>query len=237
MTIKSWFESGCDYASGVDLYSQQQKCNLNLLKVFKKKESIQNLEKLKYELKKILQNEAVIIEKPKEINKPEKEQESQDPKKSIFFHELPEELRPVLLEAHDYFKKNCLLKTKLNELPEASENKALQLQLEIDHNWKKNKICWTKIDHYLTYKKLPKTIKVKNPFSDFTPAALVRRQQQLYSNRSRTEKRLKENRQLIKNVEDRREYERLNKLIIKQENTLIKVNQDLTIITAMIDGK
>ncbi len=236
--IKEWFDNGCDYTSGVELYSKLPKCKPNLLKNFLKKQTPQTYEKLKYELKKILQTEGSIV--PQFHREPEQvitTSKIPEPKKSVLFHQLPAELRPVLLEAHDYFKRNCLLKVQLNELPDSAERKAIEIQREIDSNWKKNAVCWKKIDHYLEHRVLPKTIQVKNPFSDFTPAALVRRQQQLYSNRSRTEKRLKENRIKIKQTDNRKEFERLNRLILKQENTLIKVNQELTILATMIDGK
>ena len=114
--LQNWLESGCDYAKGVVIYGNLPKHNPLLLKSFKKKHNSFNAEKLKYELKKFIDKyeqlefvteikqavSAVVV--PVQNSVSEKEQ-----KQAVLFHQLPEPLRPVLLEANQLFKENCML--------------------------------------------------------------------------------------------------------------------------------
>ena len=50
MDSNIWFEKGCDYKKGVALYASLKGHSPNLLRLFLKKQSISNAEKLKYEL-------------------------------------------------------------------------------------------------------------------------------------------------------------------------------------------
>lgn len=50
MDINVWFENGCNYQEGVTLYASLKGHSLNLLRLFLRKQSISNADKLKYEL-------------------------------------------------------------------------------------------------------------------------------------------------------------------------------------------
>lgn len=237
--IKKWFENGTDYASGVALYGSLPKHNRNLLNNFKRKENVYNSQKLKYELRKLLpiqpipKKEAiaqkpVLFSKPKLLEKPSK-------KDKLFFHQLPESLQPVLLQAHSLFKENCFLKVKLNSLSAESIDKALQIQLRINHNFETNALCWKKIDYWLEYRQLPKESTSK--FSTYTPVQLLRTQQLLYVSISKLNTRLQINRSHLSSELIVKEKIKLLKAVAKQESNLIQKNEELQLITRLIDNK
>ena len=154
--IEQWKANGTPYNEGVLLYASFPTHNKVLLKNFQKKQSPQLLEKLKYELSKIDNSAKTVTNVPKQIkteqngtNEPkrnktelvqyiEQQQIQYTTKQALYFHELPAELRPILLEANTLFKEMCLLKVQLNELPAEAETKALQLQTEIAQKQKQN---------------------------------------------------------------------------------------------------
>lgn len=242
-SVQKWFNAGCNYADGVAVYGNLPQANKNLLRIFKLKQTASNLEKLKYELgkfkntvstlaisKPVAPNEIKVLPLPIETTAVEVEK-----KQGLLFSQLPVELRPELLKANELFRKNCFLKANLNDLPEFAENEAFKVQTEISDNFKQNKICWQKIDFYLEHRQLPPT--AKGSFIDCTPAQLLRKQQNYYSNISNTTKRLAENRLLLPKATTVIERTRLVKLIAKQEKNLLAYNDDLVTVTRLIDGK
>lgn len=239
--IKNWFDKGCDYAVGIVIYGNLPKHNPTLLNTFKRKKNSFNTEKLKYELKKYIdkydQNVFIaeiqktvaavvkpIVEKPTEREK----------KQAVLFHQLPESMRPILLEANQLFKENCLLKVNLNELPEHAEKAAIALQIKIHSNIRKNQLCWQKIDLFIEKRIVPET--PKNEFEGLTPAGLWRRQQLLYSSISKLESRLKQNREQFEKVTILAIRSKIERQISKQEENLLQQNEKLIIISNLIDG-
>ena len=156
-------------------------------------------------------------------------------KQALYFHELPEELRPILLEANTLFKEMCLLKVQLNELPAEAETKALQLQTKISQKQKRNALCWKKLDYWKTHKVAPKESKGK--FETLTPANLVKQEQYLFASISKMKKRLESNRELLKTTVGIVELNKLQRTISKQESTLIAKNEELLKIKALINGE
>ena len=250
--IEQWKENGTPYNEGVLLYASLPAQNKVLLKNFQKKQSPQLLEKLKYELSKIdnsaktgtnvskrTKTEQNGTNEPKR-NKTElvqyiEQQEIQyTTKQALYFHELPAELRPILLEANTLFKEMCLLKVQLNELPAEAENKALQLQTEISQKQKKNALCWEKLDYWKTHKVAPKEAKGK--FETLSPANLVKQEQYLFASISKMKKRLELNRELLKTASGVIEVNKIQRTIAKQESTLIAKNEELLKIKALING-
>ena len=253
--IEQWKANGTPYNEGVLLYASLPAHNKVLLKNFQKKQSPQLLEKLKYELSKIdnsaktEQNGTFVLKRTKteqngtiepKRNKTElvqyiEQQEIQyTTKQALYFHELPTELRPILLEANTLFKEMCLLKVQLNELPAEAETKALQIQTEIAQKQKKNALCWEKLDYWKTHKVAPKEAKGK--FETLSPANLVKQEQYLFASISKMKKRLELNRELLKNASGVIEVNKIQRTIAKQESTLIAKNEELLKIKALINS-
>ena len=249
--IEQWKAKGTPYNEGVLLYASFPSHNKVLLKNFQKKQTPQLLEKLKYELSKIDKSEKAVVPLKKEIPKKtiigqnvsksemvqyiEQQQIQHTTKQALYFHELPEELRPTLLEANTLFKEMCLLKVQLNELPAEAETKALQLQTEISQKQKRNALCWEKIDYWKTHKVAPKEPKGK--FETLTPANLVKQEQYLFASISKMKKRLESNRELLKTTVGITKLNKLQRTISKQESTLIAKNEELLKIKALINGE
>lgn len=233
--IQQWIDSGSDYAQGIAIYKELPSCNKMLVRNLERVNSPLNRQKLTYELKKFLKpsissgisTEAVVIT-TRSQSKPSKE------KVSPLFHQLPAELRVVLLEANNIFKENCLLKIELNELGVDKESEALNIQLQIDKNFRANKICWDKIEYWQEHKQLPKSIDI--PISKWSMDKLLKEVALLQSSVSRQEKRLLENKEKIK-AEEGKELDRLLRLIAKQERDVIQKREQLFHLKTEIDVK
>jgi hypothetical protein len=238
--IEIWFDNGCNYNDGIAIYKLLSCCNRVLLQNLSKKENAINIQKLKYELKKQIAvlNTVLDNEKPKGIVTQEHNivaNESIEIKKSaLFFHNLPVELRPVLLEANNLFKTNCLLKTQLNDLPEHAEKKALEFQIQIHRNFELNAQCWKKINFFLEHRTISK--EANSEFKEYTPAGLLRKQQLLYASISKLKSRLSTNLKEHKSAIYVSDRSRLERIIAKQESNLIKQNDELLTISKIIDG-
>lgn len=243
--IEQWKAKGTPYNEGVLLYESLPAHNKVLLKNFQKKQTPQLLEKLKYELSKIdnsFQNQSKPVKSSQKqsnevsfVQYIEHQQTNYTTKQALYFHELPAELRPILLEANTLFKEMCFLKVQLNELPAEAETKALQLQTEIAQKQKKNALCWEKLDYWKTHKVAPKEAKGK--FETLTPANLVKQEQYLFASISKMKKRLESNRELLKTTVGIVELNKLQRTISKQESTLIAKNEELLKIKALINGE
>ena len=243
-TLQHWFDNGYNYADGVLLYENHPKCNRNLLTHFKKKQTDLLHEKLKYELRKFLSIPTTLkpFKNPTEPTVIKNTVIDQLPsvialekKQSLYFYQLPEPLRPVLLEANQLFKENCYLKSILNDLPAEAESKALELQLKIARNIKQNALCWKKIDYYQQHRVIADT--AVSEFTNLTPASLLRKQQLLYASISKLNTRLKTNRILLKDAFMVVDKTKLERMIAKQEKNLLKQHEQLLTITNLIDGK
>lgn len=250
--IEQWKAKGTPYNEGILLYASLPAHNKVLLKNFQKKQTPQLLEKLKYELSKIDNSAKTVTNVLKQIkteqngtNEPkrnktelvqyiEQQQIQYTTKQALYFHELPAELRPILLEANTLFKEMCLLKVQLNELPAEAETKALQLQTEISQKQKKNALCWEKLDYWKTHKVAPK--EAKSEFESLSPANLLRKEQHLFASISKMKKRLAENKELLKTANGVNEVNKLQRTIAKQESTLIAKNEELLTIKRLING-
>lgn len=250
--IEQWKANGTPYKEGVLLYASLPTHNKMLLKNFQKKQSPQLLEKLKYELSKVDKSEKPKAikstqnhsEPVKSIQKQsnvvsvvqyiEQQQINYTTKQALYFHELPAELRPILLEANTLFKEMCFLKVQLNELPDEAEIKAIEIQLQINQKQKRNALCWEKIDYWKTHKLVPK--EAKGNFETLTPANLVKQEQYLFANISKMKKRLAENKEMLKSANGVNEVNKLLRAVSKQESTLIAKNEQLITIKRLING-
>jgi len=247
--IEQWKANGTPYDEGVLLYASFPTHNKNLLKNFHRKKTAQLLEKLKYELSKIDKSVKATPVKKEVVEKPivaqklsntnvvqyiEQQQTQYTTKQALYFHELPAELRPILLEANTLFKEMCFLKVQLNELPAEAESKALSLQLNIAKKQKQNALCWEKIDYWKTHKVAPK--EAKTEFESLSPANMLKKEQHLFASISKMKKRLLQNKELLKTANGVAEVKKLERSISKQESTLIAKSEELLTIKRLIDG-
>ncbi|WP_417365552.1 hypothetical protein [Flavobacterium beibuense] len=245
--IKKWLQDPEDYFAGVALYEKLPGCAPALLTRMKRKETAQLRDKLIYELKKhIPAEEKQILQKrqsspsSKEIATPKNKAvkvipERYNPKESVLYHQLPAELRPVLLEAHNFFNEMCLLKVSLNELLPEQEEEALELQLQIYTLRKNNELRWAKIDYWKEHKRIPEKPVTKE--EKMNSAQLVKRQAHLWSSIGKLEKRYELNKQLLEQADTIKEKTRLEKAIAKQGANLLKQKSLLEAVTALIEKK
>ena len=242
-TIQQWVDNGGNYEEGVQLYANSKNCNKNLLRLFRLKFTQPNQKKLEYELSKQLELKPVlkkVVSVPKVVTiQPVDETVLFDEKKEekarrIWLNELPEELHPVYLEATGLFRENCVLKFKLNNLPEEAEATALELIKKIQSNFDRNKLLWQKIQYFLDHRKLPNA--EPSQYEGMTPGKLVQRQQLLYASISKLKSRLTENRKLYKETSLLSERDKYDRSIKKQEANLIQKNEELQAITRLIEG-
>lgn len=250
--IQQWLDSGADYNKGVEIYKNTKGCSKMLLRQFALRETTQRKEKLIYELKKLIPKQVSVLptkltalptkltapvakQQPKEqvvLQTAEKESKRIAP----LFHELPPELRPVLLEANNLFKENCMLKAELNEVAIEDEATALQIQIRISRNFKANAVCWDKIEYWQKHKQLPKETSVEN-ISAYSMGKLLREQANINSSVSRMEKRLKINQANLSAEENPAERNKLLRKIAKQEKDILQKREQQLIIKNTIDVK
>ncbi len=240
--IQQWFDNGCNYDEGLQLYASLKTCNKNLLRLFRLKNTVPNQKKLEYELSKFVNTKPVAkktipVKKVITITAPLEsvlfDETSLEKNKTIWLHELPTELHPVYLEATSLFRENCSLKWKLNCLPEEAETTALDLIKKIQSNFERNKLLWDKIQYFLTHRKV--ALSALSEFEGMTPVKLLQKQQLLYAAISKLNARVKENRKLIQETTLLKERDKLDRFIKKQEANLIKKTEELQIITRLID--
>ncbi|ALU25266.1 hypothetical protein [Myroides odoratimimus] len=241
-----WLESkNSNYFEGLSLYESIPTHNKNLVRNLKRTESAFNRQKLIYELRKVVNAtppkktitvtltspvEEVMIS-PSPVLTSLKNQEK---KTAPLFHQLPVQVRPILLEANNLFKENCLLKTELNELSAEQEAEALSIQIQIDRNEKANTLAWSKIDYYLEHKCLPPTKKIS--LSKWSIDKLMYKRNLLEASLSKQRKRLKANKDKLSVLEGT-ELHKLQRLITKQDKSVLEKEEQLFKIKSELDGK
>ncbi|RZJ92027.1 MAG: hypothetical protein EOO20_03275 [Chryseobacterium sp.] len=237
-SIKKWIESGCDYSQGVAIYGALPNAKPVLLRNFKARQCALNLEKLKYELRNVtpeIISRAVPAPAPSLPKDIKEDRLPVDVKQTVFYHQLPAELRPVLQEANSLFGEMCLLKVSLNELDPDQESEAMAMQLEIFYKRQQNALCWKKIDYWRQHKKLPAAPVRK--VDQLGAAKLYKRQQQLFSSRSKLTKRLQQNEALLEVATNQKDKLRLERNVAKQKKNLLQQEEQLFEITQLIESK
>ncbi|MCG8734007.1 hypothetical protein [Tenacibaculum finnmarkense] len=156
MQIEKWLKDGCNYSEGVLLYISKKGHNTNLARLFTRKESVYNLEKLKHELRKFTDTEIETIAVPEKkipqiINKkpPEKHKTTRG---FYRLNQLAIELHPLSIKQRNDFQKAISLKLKLNSLHASEEGIALTLCLEIEHLFDAIDTTQRVLDHYVSHK-------------------------------------------------------------------------------------
>jgi hypothetical protein len=216
--------------------------------MFGKGHSAANAEKLKYELKKKAASPGAakplstpqVTQRPvasgSNRKTPEKVEIPETPAKSVLYHELPPVLRQVLLEAHELYTKNCLLKAELNDILPEMESEAFAIQWQIYGNRLQNQRCWSKIDHWKKHKTIPVTPPAVNPFTGLTPAELLKREGNLESSSSKLRKRCREYEAALEHTNSVGDKTKLERALGKSSGNLLRQEQDLALIRKMISG-
>lgn len=236
-SVNTWFENGCGYWPGVELYATTKGAKPTLLRNLRKKESAENLQKLKYELEPFRTAPAPVPQ-PKPAPKQTKPTVKAIPvpeTNPVLFHSLPAALRPVLLEANACFREACMLKAELNDLPADAEQEALRLQLKIFSLMKKNALCWERIDHWERHGRT--LVEEKPTFQKLSGGLQAKRQALLFSSISKLKKRLQANIDMLANTTDLKQRTRLEKNVAKQSGNLLNQETQLAELTALIDSR
>lgn len=163
MKVNEWFSNGSDYNTGVLLYASLKGHSPNLVRLFLRKESPSNFEKLKYELGKF--REKVTIAKPLIVKKTKNSQlessiiipkiEKNTKNSSFYFYRLNElhvDLHPLSQQQRANFQKAISLKIQLNQLHLSEEGAALSLCIEIEDLFDAIETTQKVLKHYVDHK-------------------------------------------------------------------------------------
>ncbi|RZJ71086.1 hypothetical protein [Flavobacterium sp.] len=252
MTIPEWLAgSRRDYHVGLGLYAGVRH-NRNVLKMLQRKESKANMDKLVYELGKFAPRASAheaphthFVEDVAELDSGIKQALSnvsavfiagaEENRDRLMFHDLPAEMRPVLLEKNQAFARMAFLKIELNALAPEKEREAFQIQTEIVELQKKRDLCWKKLDYWLQHRDVPEA--ESGDFADFTPEQKVKRQQLLFASISKLKSRVSDyERQLASDLPVNVKFSVERKLVKSKKNLLSK-ESELLELTNLIEGR
>lgn len=246
MTVNEWIASGENYKIGLEIYQSLPNHNANFLKVWSRKETPQNLIKLRYELQKQLQptlsfSKSEIIEESKPVGLDKYF-------RKLRINELPVALHPIYIQQKNDFSIACSLKIQLNALgnildcngnivfgadglpklkPQTKDDqeKALRLCLKIESLFDAIDKTWGVIDYYLENKIVPKI--TDNDFSALPEGKLRDKINSVRGSITRQNIRLAMLRQKYNNAIAKKFKEKYKRNLEKCENSLMQLNQDL----------
>lgn len=192
MKVNEWFSNGSNYNAGVLLYASLKGHSPNLVRLFLRKESPSNFEKLKYELGKFRETTKtkiaapVIKEKPQKLKKVnlqvdnykinhQPKTNNQTPTSFYFYrlNELHVDLHPLSQQQRANFQKAISLKLQLNEKHKDEEGVSLALCIEIEDLFDAIETAQKVLKHYVEHK-VVLNIAPRN-YTNLTPAQLVQR--------------------------------------------------------------
>ena len=186
MKVNEWFSKGSDYNTGVLLYASLKGHNPNLVRLFLRKESAANLDKLNYELGKFKEKRQEPRAKSQEQKRKKANlkvdyykldqiqlTKNQKPN-SLYFYRLNElhiDLHPMSIKQRNDFQKAISLKLKLNELHPSEEGVALSLCIEIEDLFDAIETAQKVLKHYVDHK-VVLNIEPRN-YNSLTAAQLI----------------------------------------------------------------
>lgn len=181
MDVNIWFERGCNYQEGVTLYASLKGHSPNLLRLFLRKKSTVNFDKLKYELgkyrKKTKIAEPVILENRESlIQIPPTNAVKVDLKTAIsngFYrlNELHIDLHPLAQKQRADFQKAISKHLQLTKLHAQEEGAALKLCIQIEDLFDAIETTQKVLDHYVKHKVVLNM--VSRHFKDLSNAQLL----------------------------------------------------------------
>lgn len=250
MQIQEWLDSGADYDTGLILYSKQPKHNKNLLRLFMRKNSHINLEKLKYELKKLsvnsLKKGGIAIEIIKGANKHVNKSDelpivnvsgNTDNKqyRLLRINQLPVELHPLYIKQKNDFATACSLKIQLNDLPAEDETEALEFCLEIERLFDSIEKAWKVFDHYTEFKVVPEM--EDKTYDDLSPVLLLKAEKSKREAISKARARIKAWTTELDNTTDKTKRQKLHRQLQKKNEDLMSHELALEKIKELINKK
>src|SRR5690606_38877031 len=168
--IEKWFENALDYNTGVRIYKSLPSAKMRIIQKLERGKSNHNMAQLIKELrvyKSLFQSNPSRVTPltPKEPSSLpggstdkevatffEKKQLKENSQKIVFgsirYGDLPPELRIRYQEAAQLFYKLCDLKFALNDLPAASTDEALSIQLQLEELDDKREHIWKELHHW-----------------------------------------------------------------------------------------
>ena len=180
MKVNEWFSNGSNYNEGVMLYASLKRHRPNLVRLFLRKETASNYEKLKYELGKFREKN---VKKPR-VKRAERlvpepsfsmpKLNKTSTKTSFYFYRLNElhtDLHGLSIKQRNDFQKAISLKLKLNQLHPSEEGAALSLAIEIENLFDAIETTQKVLDHYVDHK-VVLNIEPRN-YKDLTAAQLL----------------------------------------------------------------
>ncbi|CAA0150082.1 hypothetical protein V2647_03665 [Tenacibaculum maritimum] len=250
MKVNEWFSSGADYNTGVLLYASLKGYNPNLVRLFLKKESPSNLEKLKYELGKFKTKEKVKITKPLIVKNEKNPQSNIDikingrecyPKTntqnfSFYFYRLNElhvDLHPLSQKQRANFQKAISLKLQLNEKHKDEEGVSLALCIEIEGLFDAIETAQKVLKHYVEHK-VVLNIAPRN-YSFLTPAQLIQSRNNKRISISKYKKKIKSFENDLRQNLSKSEATKKRIVLEKAKSKLLEHELDLQLLNELIN--
>lgn len=228
-----------EYQNAITLYQSLKGAKPNLIRLFLKKQSKANEEKLQYELSK-LAPKGTILEavKPEKLTKPivltPQKETSKAPNQFYKLNQLHTSLHEKARCQRDLYQKATSLKLQLNEVHDLEENKALNLALEIENCFDEINAIQNILSHYVTHKVV---LNLEKPsFKDLTPAQLLQRRTNKRANKTKVETAIvifKENLNQTLSIAQKTKTENL---LQKKEEKLLQLDIDIVDLTNLINS-
>ena len=179
MNVNEWFNNGCNYQEGIVLYGTLKGHSINLHRLFLRKESISNAEKLKYELgkhRKLATTKSVTppSKEPQQINLiVDGSPKIPKPQNNSFYriNQLHKDLHPLAIKQRSNFQTAISLHSQLTKLHADEEGAALSLCIEIEDLFDGIETAQKVLDHYVSHK-VVLNIEPRS-FDNLSPAQLL----------------------------------------------------------------
>jgi hypothetical protein len=233
--ITQWFKEK-DYQEGVALYASLPGSKKRIVNNLERINNHRNMSILCRELRRLKNTPPVRPQRPKpvpvatpsittpqsqlvETRKEVKAKSANSYFKKIQYGALPAELKLRFRLAKDIFYDMCDLKFALNDLPDEAEDKALELQLQIEALDEQRETIWKELEHWQEYKTMLPT-KADIDFSSLSPQKLFLKKANLASSISKISKRIKGWKQNLKTEQDKETRLKISQQINRSQKKL-----------------
>jgi hypothetical protein len=240
--INNWFESGCDYQSGITLYLSIEGHRSNLVRLFLRKESPRNLEKLKSELRKYREKTTdkktdKIVNTATQSNPIINDKALDKSYKGYFYrlNQLPTQLHDLSIKQRNDFQTAIKLHLQLGNLHPMEEGAALKFCIEIENLFDSIETAQKVLDHYVQHKVI---LDIKPfDFSDLTPAQLLQRRNNKRASVSKYSKNVKTYKKQLQGDTSQSEKTKLEDLLEKANAKLLNLEMEIQQLNKYINGK
>jgi len=237
MKIDNWFNNGCNYNAGVALYSTLKQHRPNLLRLFLRKETALNNEKLQYELGKHRTEEVITpstlpqleIKTPTiTISHPEKTNNQ-----FYKINQLHPDLHELAIKQRDNYQNAIAIHYKLTRLHANQEAKALEYCIKIEDLFDAIETTQKILKHYVEHKVIIKP--TTKDYNNFTPAQLIRAIGNKRTSVSKYSKRVELLNSKFSNTPEKAAKTQLHIKLQKAENKLLEHEADLNTLNELIN--